>query len=120
MHAPTFAALGEPSRLEIVELLRRRPFSVGDIADALGIRQPQVSKHLKVLREAGLVDVEPVARRRIYHLAPAAFGEIGDWVESFDEVWEQRLDSLDDVLAAMQAARAPDEQTSTDEQEHPT
>jgi DNA-binding transcriptional ArsR family regulator len=119
MHATTFAALGDPSRLEIVELLRRRPFSVGDIADSLGIRQPQVSKHLKVLREAGVVDVEPVARRRIYHLAPAAFVELGDWVESFEALWEERLDSLEDVLAAMQVA-PEDAHTTTDDEEGST
>ena len=119
MHATTFAALGEPSRLEIVELLRRRPFSVGGIADALGIRQPQVSKHLKVLREAGVVDVEPVARQRIYHLAPTAFEELSDWVESFEALWEQRLDSLEDVLAAMQVDRAA-AQTTTDDEEGST
>lgn len=117
MHASTFAALGEPSRLEIVELLRRRPFSVGDIADTLGIRQPQVSKHLKVLREAGVVDVEPVARRRIYHLAPAAFQELGEWVESFEALWEERLDSLEDVLDAMQAARETGQTTTDDFEE---
>ena len=116
MHAATFAALGEPNRLEIVELLRRRPFSVGGIADALGLRQPQVSKHLKVLRDAGVVDVEPAARRRIYFLAPATFEELGDWVGSFDALWEERLDSLGDVLAAMQAAR-PDEQPTVDDEE---
>jgi DNA-binding transcriptional ArsR family regulator len=115
MDATTFAALGEPRRLEIVELLRRRPFSVGDIADTLGIRQPQVSKHLKVLREAGVVDVAPEARRRIYHLDPAAFEELGDWVESFEALWEERLDSLEDVLAAMQAAREG-EPTNDDEE----
>jgi DNA-binding transcriptional ArsR family regulator len=65
MDATTFAALGEPSRLKIVELLRVRPCAVGEIADRLGIRQPQVSKHLRVLSDAGLVDVEPVARQRI-------------------------------------------------------
>ena len=119
MDATTFAALGEPRRLEIVELLRRRPFSVGDIADTLGIRQPQVSKHLKVLREAGVVDVEPVARRRVYHLAPAAFEELGDWVESFEALWEQRLDSLEDVLAAVQTTRE-DTRTTKDDQEGPT
>ena len=118
MDATTFAALGEPSRLEIVELLRCRPFTVGDIAEALGIRQPQVSKHLKVLREAGVVDVEPVARRRIYHLAPRAFEELGDWVESFDALWEQRLDSLEGVLAAMQAAR--DDGHTPHDEEGPT
>ncbi len=119
MHATTFAALGEPSRLEIVELLRRRPFSVGDIVDTLGLRQPQVSKHLKVLREAGVVDVEPLARRRIYHLVPAAFEELGDWVESFEALWEERLDSLGDVLAAMQAA-PEDARVTTDHEEGST
>jgi DNA-binding transcriptional ArsR family regulator len=98
MDATLFAALGEPSRLQIVELLRRRPFSVGDIAERLGIRQPQVSKHLLVLRHAGLVDVEPLARRRIYHLREEPFEEIGDWVESFEALWEARLDSLGTFL----------------------
>jgi DNA-binding transcriptional ArsR family regulator len=116
MDATTFAALGEPSRLEIVELLRRRPFAVGDIADTLGIRQPQVSKHLKVLREAGVVDVEAVDRRRIYHLAPETFAELGDWVESFEALWEQRLDSLGDVLQAMQAPRETGDGTTDDEE----
>lgn len=105
MHATVFAALGEPNRLEIVELLRRRPFAVGDIAEILAIRQPQVSKHLKVLREAGVVEVEPVARRRIYYLAPEAFAELGDWVGSFEVLWEQRLDNLGEVLSTMQAAQ---------------
>lgn len=116
MHATTFSALGEPSRLDIVDLLRRRPFSVGDIADVLGIRQPQVSKHLKVLREAGIVDVEPVARQRIYHLAPTAFEELADWVGSFEALWEERLDSLQDVLSAMQAAREQPQATTDDEE----
>lgn len=79
MDAVTFAALGEPSRLRIVELLRLRPLAVGDISERLGIRQPQVSKHLGVLREAGVVDVEPVARRRIYRLREEPFEEIGAW-----------------------------------------
>ena len=116
MHATTFAALGEPRRLEIVELLRRRPLSVGEIADALGIRQPQVSKHLKVLREAGVVDVEPMARQRIYRLAPAPFEALADWVESFEALWEVRLDSLADVLAEMQAAREDAPPTTDDEE----
>lgn len=104
MDATTFAALGEPSRLQIVELLGRRPFSVGDIAEELGIRQPQVSKHLRVLREAGVVDVEPRGRRRIYHLQEAPFEEIGDWVDSFEGLWEARLDSLETFLSSMEVA----------------
>lgn len=115
MNATTFAALGEPSRLEIVELLRRRPFAVGDIAEALGLRQPQVSKHLKVLREAGVVDVEAVARRRIYRLEPTAFEELADWTRSFEALWEQRLDALGDVLATVQDERESRPPTGTEE-----
>lgn len=101
MDANTFAALGEPGRLQIVELLRERPFAVGDIAEELAIRQPQVSKHLRVLREAGIVAVEPVARRRIHHLRAEPFEEIGSWVGSFERLWEVRLDSLDTFLRSM-------------------
>jgi DNA-binding transcriptional ArsR family regulator len=102
MDATTFAALGDPSRLQIVELLRLRPFAVGDIAERLGIRQPQVSKHLRVLREASVVDVEPVARHRIYHLRGETFEEIGSWVDSFEALWDARLDSLETLLNSME------------------
>jgi DNA-binding transcriptional ArsR family regulator len=94
MDVATFAVLGEPSRLRIVELLREHPFSVGDIAEALGIRQPQASKHLAVLREAGMVSVEAVARQRIYHLQPEPFEQIATWLGSFQQLWETRLDAL--------------------------
>ena len=94
MHATTFGALGEPSRFQIVELLRSGPRSVGEIVDALGIRQPQVSKHLRVLSGAGIVAAEPVARQRIYHLEVEPFEAIRDWVDSFARAWEIRLDSL--------------------------
>src|SRR3546814_5802209 len=84
MQAAVFSALGEPNRLRIVELLRASSFAVGDIADALGIRQPQVSKHLKVLADAGIVRVEPRARRRIYHLQAEPFDGIARWIGSFE------------------------------------
>jgi DNA-binding transcriptional ArsR family regulator len=100
VNANAFAALSEPSRLQIVDLLRERPFAVGDIAEALTIRQPQVSKHLQVLRGAGFVAVEPVARRRIYHLRAEPFVQIGSWVDSFERLWEVRLDSLGAYLDA--------------------
>jgi DNA-binding transcriptional ArsR family regulator len=101
MQAMTFGALGEPSRLRIVELLRTGPTSVGDIAEALGIRQPQVSKHLKVLGEAGLVEAETRSRRRIYHLRSQPFEDIGAWVGSFERTWEVRLDSLGAYLRSI-------------------
>lgn len=92
MQAVTFGALGEPSRLRIVELLRQGSSSVGEIVEALEIRQPQVSKHLRALNEVGIVSVEPVARRRIYRLEAQPFDEIATWVGSFERTWEARLD----------------------------
>lgn len=100
MEAAIFAALGDPSRLRIVELLRRGPSPVGAIADALGIRQPQVSKHLKVLTAARIVGREAVSRQRIYHLDAVAFDALADWVHSFERQWDARLDSLDAFLGS--------------------
>lgn len=99
--ADTFAALGEPNRLRIVELLRSRPHAVGEIADALAMRQPQVSKHLRVLGVAGLVAAEADHRLRIYRLEADRFNAIGDWVDSFAALWDARLDALGEVLGAM-------------------
>ncbi len=98
MHAMTLAALGEPSRFQVVELLRNGPLSVGEIAEELRIRQPQVSKHLRVLSGSGIVAVEPVARRRIYRLEAEPFEQLSHWVDSFERVWEMRLNSLDKYL----------------------
>jgi DNA-binding transcriptional ArsR family regulator len=122
MDAATFAALGEPSRLRIVELLRTGPRSVGDIVEALGIRQPQVSKHLRVLGESRIVAVRPLARRRIYHLEAEPFDAIGHWVDSFERVWEARLESLGELLnsmntASMNTASMNTERTDDGEQE---
>lgn len=100
MQAAVFVALGEPTRLRIVELLRTSSFAVGEIAESLGVRQPQVSKHLKVLADTGIVGVERRARRRIYHLQPEPFDGIARWIDSFEHLWEVRLDSLGDYLQA--------------------
>ena len=99
MRSGTFAALSEPSRLQIVELLRSGPCAVGEISDAPTIRQPQVSKHLRVLAETGVVTAERLARHRIYHLEPEPFDQIRQWIGSFGHLWELRLDSLDSCLA---------------------
>lgn len=98
METTTFAALAEPTRLRVVELLREGPCSVGEIVTRLGVAQPQVSKHLKVLRDSGLASVERQAQRRIYHLEREAFGEMSDWIESFATLWERRLDHLGSYL----------------------
>lgn len=98
MRTQTLAALGEPSRLRIVELLRDGPRSVGEIAVALEIRQPQASKHLRVLSDAGVLSVEAVARKRIYRLDEARFQEMRDWIATFEHTWNTRLDALGDLL----------------------
>lgn len=75
--------------------------SVGEIAEVLEVRQPQVSKHLRVLGDSGIVTGEALARRRIYHLEAQPFEEVGHWVESFERLWESRLDSLGSYLASI-------------------
>jgi DNA-binding transcriptional ArsR family regulator len=98
----TLIALAEPNRLQIVELLRDGPLSVGEIAESLGLKQPQVSKHLRVLSDAGLVEVQPIANKRIYKLRPQPLKEMDSWIKSFRHVWEQRFDQLDDYLKKLQ------------------
>src|SRR6266446_9890054 len=93
----TLRALSEPNRFQIVELLLDGPRPVGDLVDRLGLRQPQVSKHLRVLSDAGLVDVRVDAQRRIYALRPEPLQELEAWLEKYRRIWEanfQRLDSL--------------------------
>ncbi|HEV2250031.1 MAG TPA: metalloregulator ArsR/SmtB family transcription factor [Candidatus Limnocylindria bacterium] len=98
----TFSALAEPNRLQIVELLRHKPLPVGGIAERLRMRQPQVSKHLRVLSDAGLVQVRPVAQQRIYGLRAAGLKELDDWLEGYRRLWGERFEQLDDVLRELQ------------------
>src|SRR5229473_4965419 len=102
----TFRALAEPSRFQIVEFLLGGPRPVGDLVHHLHLRQPQVSKHLRVLSDAGLVDVRVDAQRRIYALRPAPLRELEAWLERYRRLWEenfQRLDALLDELKANQS-----------------
>ena len=99
----------EPNRLHIVELLRDGPLTVGEIAERLGLQQPQVSKHLKVLSETDIVEVQPRANRRIYKLRREPFQELEAWLQSFRRLWEERFDRLDDYLLELQAT---EQQTS--------
>jgi DNA-binding transcriptional ArsR family regulator len=91
-------ALAEPSRFRIVELLRTGSRSVGEIVDTLGLGQPQVSRHLRILSESGLVEAHRQAQRRIYRLRPRPFEELNEWFATFAGVWEDRLDKLDRYL----------------------
>lgn len=97
----TLRALAEPSRFQIVELLRDRPRPVGELVNRLKLRQPQVSKHLRVLSEAGLVEVRVDAQRRIYELRPAALREIDEWIERYRRIWEKNYQRLDVLFGEM-------------------
>ena len=94
----TLRALAEPNRFQIVELLRDGPRPVGDMVHRLRLRQPQVSKHLRVLSAAGLVDVRVDAQRRIYTLRPAPLQELEVWLEKYRRLWEDNFQRLDAVL----------------------
>lgn len=90
-----YAALAEPSRRRILDLLREGERSVGDLVVRLGLSQPGVSKHLRVLREAGLVDVRPEGRRRWYRLRAQPLAEVDEWLEPYRAYWSERLDALE-------------------------
>ncbi|MET3322329.1 UNVERIFIED_ORG: DNA-binding transcriptional ArsR family regulator [Peribacillus simplex] len=89
----TLSALSEPNRMNIVELLREGPLTVGEIADQLGLRQPQTSKHLKVLSDNGIVEVQAEANRRIYKLRPEPFQALDSWIQSFRRVMQKSRQS---------------------------
>jgi DNA-binding transcriptional ArsR family regulator len=102
MNLTTLNALAEPNRLHIVELLRDGPLTAGEIADRLELNHPQTSKHLRVLSDAGLANVLPVANRRIYRLRPQPFEELGSWLESFRLIKEERIDRFEQYLQGLQ------------------
>jgi DNA-binding transcriptional ArsR family regulator len=96
-----FAVLADPTRRQVLDLLREGERPVGDLVDALAMSQPAVSKHLRVLREAGLVDVRVEGPRRIYRLRPEPLQEIDEWLTPYRAAWRDRLDVLERHLDAM-------------------
>ncbi|GHG51171.1 putative transcriptional regulator, ArsR family protein [Amycolatopsis bullii] len=96
--ADTFNAVAEPRRRQILDVLMDGERSVGDLVDLLGLAQPQVSKHLRVLREVGAVNVRGDGRQRLYRLNGAALKPIHDWVTRYERTWAARFDLMDDVL----------------------
>ncbi|PPK69088.1 metalloregulator ArsR/SmtB family transcription factor [Actinokineospora auranticolor] len=99
--ATTFTVLAEPTRRRILDLLREQPRSVGELVAELGLTQPGTSKHLKVLREAGLVRVRRDAQRRWYELRAEPLAEIDTWLTPYRALWSDRLDRLEQHLDAM-------------------
>ena len=102
MNPNTFSALAEPNRFNIVEYLQSGPHSVNEISTRLKLNQPQTSKHLKVLSNAGVVEVHPVKQQRVYKLSPKRFQELDGWISSYTKIWNIRFNRLDSVLTKMQ------------------
>ncbi|MBB6673808.1 ArsR/SmtB family transcription factor [Cohnella nanjingensis] len=102
MNLATLNALAEPNRLNIVELLREGPLAAGEIAERLELNNPQTSKHLRVLSDAGIAEVLPIANRRIYKLRSQPFDELSSWLDSFRLLKEEKLNRFDQYLKELQ------------------
>ena len=96
--ADAFNAVAEPRRREILDLLATGEKPVNDLVTRLGVAQPVVSKHLRVLREVGLVEVRDQGRQRLYRLNGEPLRPIHDWVKNYEQAWNERFDALADVL----------------------
>ena len=101
-----FETVADPTRRSIVEVLRAGERAVNDIVDAVDIDQSGVSRHLRILSDAGFVTVRPEGPKRLYSLRPEPFRELDAWVTRFRELWEARLDRFGEELARRQKARA--------------
>jgi DNA-binding transcriptional ArsR family regulator len=93
-----FEAIAEPSRRKILALLQRSDLPAGAVVEAMGMSQPGVSKHLKLLREAGLVSVRAQGQQRVYRLEAARLAELDAWLEPYKRFWRTRLDALEEHL----------------------
>lgn len=107
----TFDALADPTRRLILDLLRERPRLVGELADLVGISQPGISKHLRLLREVGLVRVRQDAQRHWYELRTEPLAELDEWLAPYRHLWEARFNRLDDLLKDLQNKEEQDDET---------
>jgi DNA-binding transcriptional ArsR family regulator len=103
-----FNAVAEPRRRRILDALATGERPVGDLVALLGVAQPQVSKHLKVLRAVGLVAVREEGRRRLYRLEPRPLERIHQWVKGYERMWTERFEQLDEVLEEMKRKEKED------------
>ena len=103
-----FNAVAEPRRRQILDILSSGERPVSDLVERLGLGQPQVSKHLRVLREVGLVDVRDEGRYRIYRLHGQSLKPIHDWVKTYEQSWNERLDALDELVEELKGEEERD------------
>lgn len=108
--ASTFQVLAEPARRRILDILRGAECAVGDLVGRLGMSQPAVSKHLRVLRDAGLVEVRVNAQRRLYRVRLEALRDIDDWLAPYRAMWGTSFDALEEHLAAEERSAPSAEQ----------
>jgi DNA-binding transcriptional ArsR family regulator len=99
MHLSTLQTLADPTRLHIIEVLRTGERSVNDIVANVDIDQSGVSRHLRILQEAGFVQVRPEGQKRFYSLSPAPFRDLDAWLSQYRQLWEGRLDKFGEALA---------------------
>lgn len=107
MHIDTFEALADATRRRIVDSLRSGEKPVGDIVKDSGIHQSGVSRHLRILNEAGFVSVRPLGQMRLYSLRPEPFRELEDWLVGYRSLWERRLDRFAEALEQRKSRRSP-------------
>jgi DNA-binding transcriptional ArsR family regulator len=98
-----FNAIAEPRRRQILDVLVGGECPVNDLVSSLGLAQPQVSKHLRVLRQVGLVDVRDQGRQRLYRLNGKSLKPIHDWVKNYEKTWNQRYEALDELIRELKA-----------------
>jgi DNA-binding transcriptional ArsR family regulator len=107
--ADAFNAVAEPRRRQILDLLAGGERPVNELVGLLGLAQPQVSKHLKVLREVGLVNARDEGRQRMYSLNGAPLKPIHEWVSNFERMWTERFDALEEVLEELKEEEGDDD-----------
>ena len=106
--ADPFNAVAEPRRRQILDVLAAGERPVNDLVERLGLAQPQVSKHLRVLREVGLVEVRDQGRQRMYRLNGKSLKPIHDWVKNYEQTWTERFEALDEVLEELKGKEEGD------------
>lgn len=106
MHIDAFQTLADPTRRRIVETLRQGERQVGDIVEEAGVHQSGVSRHLRILHEAGFVSVRPDGQRRLYSLKPEPFQELDAWLSPYRKLWEERLDRFGAALERRQKQKS--------------
>ena len=105
MQLDAFQTLADPTRRRIIEVLRTGEQQVNDIVEHAGVHQSGVSRHLRILSDAGFVAMRPDGQRRLYSLRPEPFRELGDWLDKYRALWERRLDRFGDALEKQRKRR---------------